>query len=270
VTDQPIQRAAYWDQTADSYIVSAEPFTARFCRDAVELAGIEPGMTLLDIATGPGALALAAQGAGAQVTAIDFSQAMISRLATRAGSSRLVAKQMDGQSLDLPSDHFDRVCSVFGIPLFPDWRAGLTEMTRVLRPGGRAVLGVAANPYGFGPNHLFAEARRVCLPDQPIDIDLPGMDVLSDADRLSAALLAAGMEDVVLHSRTHDIVLPADVLENDSAMITSNPLIVGLAQGEREKVMEQAKQLASRWRHGDQIRMPSTAHLAVATKVGHP
>ena len=62
---QPIQTAAYWDETADAYIVGAEPFTAQFCRDAVALAEIETGMSLLDIATGPGALALAAAAEGA-------------------------------------------------------------------------------------------------------------------------------------------------------------------------------------------------------------
>lgn len=43
---QPMQTADFWDGTADQYIASAEPFTAQYCRDAVALAAIEPGMTL--------------------------------------------------------------------------------------------------------------------------------------------------------------------------------------------------------------------------------
>ncbi len=268
IMTQPIQTADYWDETVDGYIAGAEPFTALFCHDAVALAEIEPGTTLLDIATGPGALAVAAAEAGASVTAIDFSQGMIDRLLTRAGSHPIEARRMDGQALDLPSDHFDRVCSVFGIPLFPDWRAGLAEAARVLRPGGRAVIGVADNPYGFGPNQLLAQARLALWPDEPIDIGVPGMAALSDRDAFSTELERAGFGDIAMHQRSHDIVLPADILTNESPMIGSNPLIVGLDDTKRDAVIAEATRIAEQWRDADVIRMPSTAHLAVAVKRG--
>lgn len=263
---QPIQTSAYWEETASGYVANAEPFTALFCEDAVQLAEIEPGMTLLDIATGPGALALAAARSGARVIAIDFSQGMIDRLSSRSSGAAIDVRLMDGQALDLPSGAFDRVCSVFGIPLFPNWRAGLSEMVRVLKPGGRAVLGLAANPYGFGPNHLFAEARRAILPDQEIDIGLPGMTALCDAGRLVTELERAGLDSVVLHSRSHDIVLPTDVLTSDHPMIASNPLVIGLSDAELKAVVAEAKIIAEQWRRGSAIQMPGTAHIAVATK----
>lgn len=265
---QPIQTAAYWDETADAYMLGAEPFTAQFCHDAVALAEIAAGMALLDIATGPDALALAAASAGARVTAIDFSQAMIDRLRARDTGRDIDAQRMDGQALTLPGGSFDRVCSVFGIPLFPDWRAGLSEMARMLRPGGRAVLGVAANPYGFGPNQLFAEARLSLWPDRAIDMGMPGMAALSTADSLVAALEAAGLAEVAVHRRTHDLLLPGDILANESPMITANPLIAELGEADRRAVLAAATEMLAPWRDGDSIRMPGTAHLAVATKPG--
>ncbi|RYY28755.1 MAG: methyltransferase domain-containing protein [Sphingomonadales bacterium] len=84
MTQQPIQTTAYWDQAADGYIAGAEPFTGLFCRDAVALADVLVVMTLLDIATGPGALAVAAAEVGARVTAIDFSQTMLERVTARS------------------------------------------------------------------------------------------------------------------------------------------------------------------------------------------
>lgn len=263
---QPIQTSEYWDETADGYIAGAEPFTSQFCHDAVALAEIEPGTTLLDIATGPGALALAAEERGARVTAIDFSQAMVDRLSARAEGRAIEARSMDGQALALPNDAFDRVASVFGIPLFPDWRAGLAEMARVLRHGGLAILGVAGNPHGFGPNHLFAQARLALWPDRPIDMGLPGMETLCEAETITAELERAGLEQVTLHTRTHHFALPAGVLASDNPMIGSNPLIVGLDERERRAVLAEAIRESEDWRDGDTIRMPGTAFIATATK----
>ncbi len=263
---QPIQTADFWNDTADGYVASVEPFTARFCEDAVELAGIEPGMTVLDVAAGPGALALAAARAGARVTAIDFSQAMVDRLVARSAGTTIEALRMDGQALDLPSDGFDRVCSVFGIPLFPDWRAGLVEMARVLKPGGRAVLGLASAPYGFGPNQLLAEARQAIRPGPRLDIGLPGMMALSDADLILCELAAVGLEQATLHSRTHQLELPENVMASESPMIRSNPLIVGLESAAQDAILAEANRLADRCRFDGVIRMPGTAHIAVATK----
>jgi SAM-dependent methyltransferase len=261
-----IQTDAFWDQSVDGYIASAEPFTGLFCEDAVALAEVGPGMTLLDIATGPGALALAAARAGATVTAIDFSQAMIDRLRERAAENPITAMRMNGEALSLPSDSYDRVCSVFGIPLFPDWRAGLAEMARVLKPGGRAVMGVAANPYGFGPNVLLAEARGQVLPDHRAEIDIAAMEILCDAGRLQAEMEGAGFCAVTIVQRQHDFIMPFDLVAADHPMILQNPLVSVLSRGDRDRVIAQALEIARTLRQGDTIRLPGIAHLAVASK----
>ena len=188
----PIQTAEFWNDTADQYVASAEPFTAMFCEDAAELAQIEPGLTLLDVATGPGALALAAARRGARVTAIDFSQAMVDRLAGRIGELPIVARQMDGQALALDDASFDRVCSVFGVPLFPDWRAGLAEIARVLRPGGLAVVATADNGHGFGPNQFLAMAREE-VTGVPAPVEMDAWAILADRDHFAKEMRTAGL-----------------------------------------------------------------------------
>lgn len=254
-----IQTDAYWDATASAYEAGAEPFTGQFCADAVALAEITPGLTLLDVATGPGAVALAAARAGAQVTAIDFSQAMVDRVAARAGDLAVRALRMDGQALDLPDASFDRVCSVFGVPLFPDWRAGLREIARVLRPGGIAVVATAANPHGFGPNTLFAEARAVLFPDQPFAFEVEAMAILADAGRFADELVAAGLTDPVIHARTHDFAVVPTMFDERSPMIANHPLLAGLSASEAARVVEHV-----RARVGTAMQLPGTAHIAVA------
>lgn len=261
-----IQGADYWDATADGYIGAAEPFTSQFCLDAVELADLAPGMTLLDVATGPGALALAAARKGATVTAVDFSARMVERLEERMGDLPITARRMDGQALDLLDASFDRACSVFGIPLFPDWRAGLRELARVLRPSGLAVVGVAANSVGFGPNMLLAEARADCVPDQPTPVILESMVELMDRNRLVTALTAAGFGAVTVHAATHDFLVDPELLSAESPMLAANPLLADLSEVDRAAVIAKARALAAGASDGDVVRVPGTAHLAVARR----
>jgi ubiquinone/menaquinone biosynthesis C-methylase UbiE len=262
---EPIQTPEFWDGTADQYVASAEPFTAQFCEDAVLLADVEPGVALLDIATGPGALALAAARAGARVTAIDFSAEMIDRLGRRIGGLPITALRMDGQALDFTDDSFDRACSVFGIPLFPDWRTGLRELARVLRPGGRAVVAAADNGHGFGPNQLLA-AARAAITGTPAPAQIAAWEILADRERFADEMHRAGLDEVVIHERTHDFELDPTVFVVDHPMILRNPVLAGLEQADRDAVIAAA--IADAHRHADRgkLRLPGTALIAVATK----
>lgn len=265
LTNHAIQTDSFWDDTADQYIASAQPFTAQFCENAADLAQIEGGMDLLDIASGPGALALAAARAGARVTAIDFSQAMVDRLAQRIRDLSITAIRMDGQSLDLPDAQFDRACSVFGIPLFPDWRAGFRELGRVLKPGGRAVVAVADNGHGFGPNRLLAQARAQ-ITGRPVAVEIGAWEVLADKGRLIDEMHRAGLRDVVVHERTHDFVIDPVVFRADHPMIARNPLVADLPAAERDTVIAAAIANAHYVGNGSIIAIPGTAYIAVGTR----
>lgn len=261
-----IQSRDYWDKSVDGYVAVAEPFTALFCADAVVLAEITPGVTLLDVATGPGALALAAEEKGAVVTAIDFSQAMIDRLRERARGRRIDARQMDGQVLEFPAASFERACSVFGVPLFPDWRAGLTELARVLRPGGIAVIATASTPIGFGPNMVVAEARSVLFPGTPITIGVDGMVALSAPDRLDSAIRAAGFSSVEIHERKHDFDFDVAIFAEDNELLAANTVLADLAPTDRARVVALARAIAGEQRCGDRLRRECTALMAVARR----
>lgn len=132
---------------------------------------MQPGERVLDVAAGTGALALEAAAGGARVLATDFSPGMVERLAARLGEGGFdqadsEARVMDGQALDLPDGGFDAAFSIFGVMLFPDWEAGLRELHRVVRPGGRVVMATWARAEGAGPAMLFAQAWREAFPDR--------------------------------------------------------------------------------------------------------
>jgi SAM-dependent methyltransferase len=145
--------AGSYDDWADTYdrfqACSAGPLVGRL----VELAGAAAAQRVLDVGTGTGIVAQAAAwkvGPGGRVVGIDLSEGMLAvarAKAARAGlGDQLEYRHMDAETLDLESDSFDRVVSLFAMFHLPNPLAALREMYRVLKPGGRLALGVGSGP----------------------------------------------------------------------------------------------------------------------------
>jgi ubiquinone/menaquinone biosynthesis C-methylase UbiE len=147
-TQEQEETRAAWDEIAAGYDEFITPTNFGLGEDALRRAGLRPGMRLLDVAAGSGAVSLSAARLGANVTAIDISPVMIERLKARAREEglNLEARVMDGHALDLENDAFDIVASEFGVMLFPDLPRGLREMARVTKPGGRTVVVAFGSP----------------------------------------------------------------------------------------------------------------------------
>ena len=113
----------------------------RWRRRAADLAAVGPGARVLDVATGTGDLALELAGRVApegEVVGTDFSERMLERARAKAPHGRWEP----ANALALPYDDgaFDAATVGFGARNFSDLRAGLAEMRRVVRPGGRVVV----------------------------------------------------------------------------------------------------------------------------------
>ncbi|MEW6262912.1 MAG: bifunctional demethylmenaquinone methyltransferase/2-methoxy-6-polyprenyl-1,4-benzoquinol methylase UbiE [Thermodesulfobacteriota bacterium] len=110
---------------------------------------------ILDLACGTGdlALALAEAHPGAQVRGLDFTRPMLVRAKekiARAGlEKRIDLVAADALSLPFPDRSFDSVTIAFGIRNIPDRTRALSEMLRVLAPGGRALILELAFPRRF-------------------------------------------------------------------------------------------------------------------------
>lgn len=88
---------------------------------------------ILDVATGSGDLALALAHPGATITGVDFCEPML-ELARAKGVPNLV--QGDALALPFEESSFDAVTVAFGLRNMASWEGGLSEMRRVLVPGG--------------------------------------------------------------------------------------------------------------------------------------
>ena len=112
-------------------------------RIIADMARVAPGQRLLDVACGTGVLACAAAervGPNGAVTGLDPNDEMLA--VARGKSARIEWKNGHAESLPFADASFDRVASQFGLMFFEDRAAGLREMMRVLRPGGRLAVAV--------------------------------------------------------------------------------------------------------------------------------
>jgi demethylmenaquinone methyltransferase/2-methoxy-6-polyprenyl-1,4-benzoquinol methylase len=144
-TLEAAQVRAMFDRIAGLYDVMNTLMTAglhhRWRDRAVTLAAFGPGSHVIDVATGTGDLAIALARAVApdgEVVACDFSEEMLARARAKAPALRF--EWADALALPYASDRFDAATVGFGARNFSDLRAGIAEMVRVVRPGGRVVI----------------------------------------------------------------------------------------------------------------------------------
>ena len=110
----------------------------RWRERAADLAGVGPGSTALDVATGTGDLAVELARRGAEVTGMDFAPAMLALARKKAPG--LTFEEGDALELRYNDASFDAVTVGFGARNFSDLDHGLAEMARVTKPGGRVVV----------------------------------------------------------------------------------------------------------------------------------
>jgi SAM-dependent methyltransferase len=108
----------------------------------VRLAGDVEGLRVLDAGCGSGPLAAALQARGAVVTGLDSSVRMVELVRRRLGAEADLRVADLGAPLPFDDDAFDMVVASLVLHYLEDWVAPLSELRRVLRPGGRVVLSV--------------------------------------------------------------------------------------------------------------------------------
>lgn len=202
----PLSVAHPWNLVAPGYLEhNLDDFTV-FARRALDLAGVGPGDRIVDVACGPGSLALPAAQLVEHVHAVDFSEAMLDhlrRLLAEQGVDNVAVLRCDGQAMPFDDASFDAGFSLFGLMFFPDRARGFAELRRVLRPGARAVVSswvpmedIEVLDAMFGA--LFEVAPELA-PTEP-----PAPPPLSTPDRVVEEMSAAGFAVEVVEVR-HDV-----------------------------------------------------------------
>jgi arsenite methyltransferase len=152
------------------------PGGARMTARLVNALGAGPGALVVDVACGPGASALqAAEQAGCRVVGIDLSPANLERAATAAAAAGLAYRARfvvgDAEALPLEDASVDGVLCECALCTFPDKRAAVREIARVLRPrGALAVADMTAEPDRLPSELRSLDAWIACIGDaRPLD-----------------------------------------------------------------------------------------------------
>ena len=107
-------------------------------RRAADLAQAGPGKAILDVATGTGDLAIEMAARGAAVIGSDFSEEMLRQ--ARSKQPHIAWESANALELPYEDNRFDAATVGFGARNFSDLARGVSEMARVVKPGGRVVI----------------------------------------------------------------------------------------------------------------------------------
>jgi SAM-dependent methyltransferase len=268
-----------WAGRARGYAERVAPSTALSARRLVGIVQPEPGGRVLDVATGPGVVALAAAelvGPTGHVLATDLVPewaAVVAERAAAAGLANVTFRAMGAEALELPDGAFDVALCQFGLMLVPDPVQALREMHRVLRTGGRAGVVVWST---LDRVPCFAVVQRHLAPYLPPPdpgspaAQLPSPTSLGEPGLIERHVAAAGFGGVRVERHVVDFAVASseDVWRE---RVEEGPPGVREAVGRlgaeaRRRLHDETVADLERYRRGDRIVLPGEAVYVTAAK----
>jgi ubiquinone/menaquinone biosynthesis C-methylase UbiE len=240
----------------------------------IESANPQPGERVLDVACGTGIVARnVAPRVGSQgsVVGLDLSPDMIDVARAEPETDGLAVEWRAGpaERLPFPDGSFDLVLCQFGLMFFTDRHAALSEMHRVLRPDGRAVLSV----WQGLDRHPFYQTLHDVSSRHLGKSSVGAVFSLGDSDELRRLLTDAGFQNVEIErvSITARYSNPAEFLAWEMDVDPAEaPALQNLDVESRQAILatlnEDMQTALGEVMQGDEVVMPSHAHIARAER----
>lgn len=219
-----------WDRAAMHYDQCWQEVLAPASARLLDLAALQLAESVLDVACGTGALALAAArrvGQRGRVLGTDISQSMVDTAATTARALELgncSFERCDAEALPARGAPFDAVLCGLGLMYMPDPELALRLMARQLKAGGRLTASV------WGQRERCGWAGVFTIVDARVASDVcPLFFRLGAGDALGGALRGAGLRDVEVE-RLSVVLSYASADEACDAALLGGPVALAYAR----------------------------------------
>ena len=237
----------------------------------IELAGVQRGERVLDVACGTGVvtrLAAARVAGGGRVVGLDVNAAMLGVARSLPPVEGAPVEWLEASALEmpLPDAAFDVVLCQHGLQQLPDRPAGLREMRRVLAPGGRLAASVWSRIEGSpGMAALVAALERHVGREAADNRRAPF--ALGDADELRRLLVEAGFRE----TQVRTLVAPARFPTPEAlveAQLAATPLATlgGLSEEVRQVVAREVRAALQDYLQEASFAVPMEAHVVLARR----
>jgi SAM-dependent methyltransferase len=196
-------QAALWGANAQDWADLVEPTSLPIYEGVTEALEVDSGATLLDAACGAGFGMVVASKRGAEVAGFDATPELLQIARDRLPDADI--RQADLEAVPWPGETFDAVMSCNGVQYAADPAAALSELRRVVRPGGRAAVVTWGDPARCEAATMMAAFRELMPPPPP---GAAGPFALSEPGKLEALLEQAGLEPIGAHEVDTPFVWP--------------------------------------------------------------
>jgi ubiquinone/menaquinone biosynthesis C-methylase UbiE len=245
-------------------------FMGQFVPVLLEIAALQSGERVLDLACGTGVVARHAAtkvGQAGQITGLDINAGMLATARAMPPASGTVINWVEGSAtaMSLPNASFDVVLCQQGLQFFSDRDAALRETLRVLVPGGRVAFSVwkSFSPY----NNAIGEALDR-FTNTEIATKYRASRVVPNAEALHHMLVAAGFRDVEICPRTvivHQQAIETFVIGHLSGGPVAGA-IAALGEKGRADVARHVKAALQPYAEGDGVAYPDEINVATALR----
>ncbi|HYY35939.1 MAG TPA: class I SAM-dependent methyltransferase [Candidatus Binatia bacterium] len=258
-----------WERVADKYDSIWASLTRQFVPHFVSAADVTPGMSVLDVACGPGYLCDYARNLGALPVGVDFSEKMV-----------VIAQQMfpgipfvhgDAQHLPFHDARFDRVLINFGLLHVANPEEACAEAARVLKSGSKFGFTVWAGPEQNPGAKIVNNAIEA---HADLNVDLPQGPphyLYGDEEECRKVLAGVGFDgpSLIFQTRSVEWTLPSASFlfeaERNAGVRTAG-LLARQSPERLEAIQRAIENGVKRYPRNGRFVVPFAAHIVVVSK----